>query len=188
MYPKQIHLRGISRLSIARAMGTNMNPCAVWLNQQQLDPAASIAVRKHSPEGFCWGYAGSGPAQLALAICLEIYPYSVAKRHYQEFKRRFIATLAVDRDFEQTIDLTDFNQILPILKGYEIELFIEDENTKFERQVKLTIHAEDVDHAQFAAENKFYDEQLGTQLEYVYRSEIRKTWTLATNGEKETEE
>jgi hypothetical protein len=27
-------------------------------------------LRNHSPDGFQWGYAGSGPAQLALALCV----------------------------------------------------------------------------------------------------------------------
>lgn len=37
---------------------------------EPLAPARSLAVRNHSPDGFSWGYAGSGPAQLALAILL----------------------------------------------------------------------------------------------------------------------
>ena len=28
----------------------------------------SLVLRRHSPTGFEWGYGGSGPAQLALAI------------------------------------------------------------------------------------------------------------------------
>ena len=30
-----------------------------------------LELRNHSPAGFAWGYAGSGPAQLALAILLD---------------------------------------------------------------------------------------------------------------------
>ena len=33
-------------------------------------PKPSLAVNTHSPDGFSWGYAGSGPAQLALAILM----------------------------------------------------------------------------------------------------------------------
>lgn len=33
---------------------------------EDLDPR--LDVRNHSPTGFEWGYAGSGPAQLALAL------------------------------------------------------------------------------------------------------------------------
>lgn len=34
----------------------------------------SLAIRDHSPDGFEWGYAGSGPAQSALAILLAVFP------------------------------------------------------------------------------------------------------------------
>lgn len=34
----------------------------------------SLAIRKKSPTGFEWGYAGSGPAQSALAILMMVFP------------------------------------------------------------------------------------------------------------------
>lgn len=30
-----------------------------------------LDVIEHSPDGFEWGYAGSGPAQLAMALCID---------------------------------------------------------------------------------------------------------------------
>lgn len=55
-------------------------------------------TEKHSPEGFQWGYGGSGPANLALNI---LYDYllrthrkgakALAKDLYQSFKWDFIA-------------------------------------------------------------------------------------------------
>lgn len=59
----------------------------------QLDPRPSQKIINHSPDGFEWGYRGSGPAQLALAILLDLYPNTpdVAESHYQEFKAVFIA-------------------------------------------------------------------------------------------------
>ena len=36
-----------------------------------LSPDASLAVADHSPTGFNWGYKGSGPHQLALALALD---------------------------------------------------------------------------------------------------------------------
>src|SRR5262245_55620958 len=36
-----------------------------------LSARRSQAVFNHSPDGFAWGYGGSGPAQLALAILLD---------------------------------------------------------------------------------------------------------------------
>ena len=39
---------------------------------RQLHPERSQAVKNHSPDGFNWGYGGSGPGQLTLAILLEV--------------------------------------------------------------------------------------------------------------------
>lgn len=41
------------------------------VDNRVLLPAASQKLRNHSPDGFEWGYAGSGPAQLALALLLD---------------------------------------------------------------------------------------------------------------------
>lgn len=57
-----------------------------------LDPGPSLAVRSHSPTGFAWGYGGSGPAQLALALLLDrTGDPGRAARHYQAFKRDMVA-------------------------------------------------------------------------------------------------
>lgn len=37
-----------------------------------LEPGRSQALRNHSPDGFEWGYGGSGPNQLALALLLDV--------------------------------------------------------------------------------------------------------------------
>lgn len=61
-----------------------------------LSPKRSLSVRNHSPDGFNWGYAGSGPAQLSLAILLDLYPErgrDWAQTVYQEFKAQVIAGL-----------------------------------------------------------------------------------------------
>jgi hypothetical protein len=55
-----------------------------------------LAVRNHSPSGFEWGYCGSGPAQLALAMCVELVGVSRAERVYQHVKERLVAPLAED--------------------------------------------------------------------------------------------
>ena len=44
----------------------------VTVDGDPLDWRASLAVRSHSPTGPAWGYGGSGPAQLALAILLAV--------------------------------------------------------------------------------------------------------------------
>jgi hypothetical protein len=55
--------------------------------------SSRLDLRNHSPSGFAWGYGGSGPAQLALAICADAYGDEWALRNYQNFKRNFVATL-----------------------------------------------------------------------------------------------
>ena len=48
----------------------------------------------HSPTGFEWGYGGSGPAQLALAILADHCPNDEqALNFYQRFKWAIIAEL-----------------------------------------------------------------------------------------------
>ena len=57
-----------------------------------LDPAPSIALHSHSPTGFAWGYGGSGPAQLALALLLDrTGEPDTALRLYQRLKRDMVA-------------------------------------------------------------------------------------------------
>ena len=58
-----------------------------------LDWRASLAVRNHS----AWGYGGSDPAQLALAILLAVTDQATAERFYQRFKWSVIAPIEADR-------------------------------------------------------------------------------------------
>lgn len=74
----------------------------VWLNGKELSPKRSIKYRNHSPDGFNWGYGGSGPAQLALGICLELFGDEAAGRIYQDFKWKLISTLP-QTSFDQTL-------------------------------------------------------------------------------------
>lgn len=68
----------------------------VWLDKEELLPERSQRAMNHSPDGFNWGYGGSGPAQLALAIVLALTGKSDG---YQDFKWRVIASLPMT-DFE----------------------------------------------------------------------------------------
>lgn len=54
----------------------------------------SLSLRNHSPSGPAWGYAGSGPSQLALAILLWAnVPEAEALIHYDAFKWEVVAEL-----------------------------------------------------------------------------------------------
>ena len=57
-----------------------------------LDMAPSLKVWNHSPTGFSWGYGGSGPAQLALALLLDVTgDAELSARLNQTFKWAFVA-------------------------------------------------------------------------------------------------
>lgn len=54
--------------------------------------ALHLKVRNHSPSGFAWGYGGSGPAQLALALLMDaLGDQGMALTYYQDFKRDHVA-------------------------------------------------------------------------------------------------
>jgi len=65
----------------------------VYIDGIELTPTKSFKHRNHSPDGFCWGYGGSGPSQLALALLLEATDEYIALNNYQQFKRDVIANL-----------------------------------------------------------------------------------------------
>ena len=50
----------------------------------------------HSPDGFEWGYGGSGPADFALNILSVYIGEEEANMYYQDFKWNFIALLHRD--------------------------------------------------------------------------------------------
>ena len=59
-----------------------------------------LDIRNHSPTGLEWGYGGSGPAQLALAILADAVGDREAQRLYQDFKWAVIAKLDQDASWE----------------------------------------------------------------------------------------
>lgn len=70
--------------------GTNVDH-SVYVDGEPLDLAASLKVWNHSPDGFAWGYGGSGPAQLALAILMRFTDADTARRLHQAFKWEHVA-------------------------------------------------------------------------------------------------
>lgn len=70
--------------------------------ERDLDPR--LDLRNHSPSGFEWGYLGSGPAQLALAILADLFDDHTATQYYQRFKEDVIAGLMAP-EFELSEDL-----------------------------------------------------------------------------------
>lgn len=68
------------------------NKVEVLVDGVVLSPEPSRQIRDHSPDGFEWGYGGSGPCQLALAILLDLYGERIARGYYYDFKTQFILT------------------------------------------------------------------------------------------------
>jgi hypothetical protein len=57
-----------------------------------------LDLRNHSPTGSEWGYAGSGPAQLALALAADVLgDDEQAQDIYQDLKFKVIGRLPHDR-------------------------------------------------------------------------------------------
>jgi hypothetical protein len=68
--------------------------------RKKLNP--QFKIRNHSPQGFECGYNGSGPAQLALAICVDAVGKERAPSIYQEFKAKVISHLPSDTGWQLT--------------------------------------------------------------------------------------
>jgi hypothetical protein len=74
----------------------------VTINGYPLDQCSEYV--NHSALGFSWGYGGSGPAQLALALIVDaVGRPDVARRFYQDFKWAFISRLDSESNHEFTV-------------------------------------------------------------------------------------
>ena len=76
--------------------------CIVRLDGRPLPHC--LHLRNHSPTGFEWGYGGSGPAQLALAILVDhLGNETEALQWYQGFKWALVSQFPHE-GFELTSD------------------------------------------------------------------------------------
>lgn len=84
------------------------NGCAVVITDDASYRRAlpmRLHLANHSPTGFEWGYGGSGPAQLALALLAHaLNDGARALRIHQSFKWRVIAKLPRADDWKMTRD------------------------------------------------------------------------------------
>jgi len=78
-------------------VGFRVDGTAVVLNlseHRRLSPDRSLDIVNHSPNGFEWGYTGSGPAQLACGLLLDYYgDEQFAREHYIAFLNRVVSRL-----------------------------------------------------------------------------------------------
>ena len=88
---------------------------------RELPLEPSLKLVNHSPDGFEWGYPGSGPAQLALAILLHHfsqdpnvvpeYRKALAIALHQPFKRAYIERLPREAG-TWTLTTTELNDLI----------------------------------------------------------------------------
>lgn len=88
-------VRGVPQASLKIGSGKpHLPPGAAY----DLDPRHDLW--NHSPDGFSWGYGGSGAAQLALAILADFTGDDhLAFELHQLFERKVIARLAAASPF-----------------------------------------------------------------------------------------
>jgi len=103
-----------------------------------------LDVCNHSPTGFEWGYGGSGPAQLALALCVDALDGDVtrAQRIYQHFKWSVVGLLdretwRLSRDeVRATIERLEQDLRPPATEEEEIEQFMDAANRDLEQMIQ----------------------------------------------------
>jgi len=66
------------------------------VDNQELDPRLDLV--DHAPSGMTFGYLGSGPKQLALAILASAAGDDVAKRFYRDYEADVISRLQEPED------------------------------------------------------------------------------------------
>ncbi len=86
----------------------NVQTREVFVDGLELSPDESLKITNHSPDGFMWGYWGSGPSQLALAILLSVTDEETAERLYQAFKVEHVATWDKDKDLDEIVNIKDW--------------------------------------------------------------------------------
>ena len=100
-----IHYRGYrdDDRSLVTRIEVNTVGATLEGSLRTLSPVPSQKLWNHSPDGFSWGYSGSGPAQLALALLYDVTEdKEIAVRLHQDFKREYVTA------WGDTWEITDF--------------------------------------------------------------------------------
>ena len=114
----------------------------VFIDGWELLPDYSQTLVNHSPDGFNWGYGGSGPAQLALALLLYFTSNErISRCYYQDFKWEVVSRLPGDfeidskavYDFLDTIEPAEYDDTVQSLAGW-MSLNIDGINTVFKAE------------------------------------------------------
>jgi hypothetical protein len=89
--PDQIHIQG------------TQSSKQVYVDGVHLIPDGSRRIRDHSSE-FAWGYAGSGPAQFALALLMLYVDADTAETYHQDLKSGWVTGLP-QKNFDLYVNL-----------------------------------------------------------------------------------
>ena len=90
---------------------------------EKLLPGPSQALWNHSPGGFEWGYEGSGPSRLSLALLFDVTgDRELSVTYHQEFKRHFVAGWRKDYWAVTADSIRDWLRIRELISEYERQL------------------------------------------------------------------
>lgn len=101
-----------SAVPFCDADGMTAAGVTVLVDGRPLDLQRSLRLVRHSPAGFAWGYRGSGPAQLALAILQVVCGDAVAVRCHQYFKEDYVAAWPQDEPLDYVVDVEAFADLV----------------------------------------------------------------------------
>lgn len=85
-------------------VGTHGHLVMIHNNDQASPLDYHLKLGNHSPTGFSWGYGGSGPHQLAIAILFDVTgDRGIVLKYSQKYKWDKIAKLDQNQDFVITV-------------------------------------------------------------------------------------
>ena len=84
----------VKKYSVYTGHFTQVNWYRVFKDGEPFYSWESFKYVKHSPDGFAWGYNGSGPSQLAFALLFDVTGNpEIAWNNYIEFRSEVISQL-----------------------------------------------------------------------------------------------
>jgi len=107
---------GQTGLSTEKVYRARRNPTAPVGEEVEVTADGEQLAKRYdllsaSPTGFEFGYGGSGPAQLAIAILAHAYEDEFACEHYQQFKREVVSELPEEGWTVTKADLDEWREV-----------------------------------------------------------------------------
>ena len=115
----------------------NESEVSVWIEEDGTTRALEHHVR-HSPSGFNWGYAGSGPSELARCLIMDAFGADPQPAVYMKFKDEVIAPL---EDDEWSMTELDIRQAVVRLEEPEPEPLDEREKALIRQMIRKEMQA-----------------------------------------------